>query len=77
MLTSCIRWITSAAIIVVLIVASAPVDAQEIDPKLYSQLEFRHIGPQGNRVIAAAGVPGDLNIYYTGAASGGIWKFTW
>ncbi len=74
MLTSCIRWITSTAIIVVLIVASAPVDAQEIDPTLYSQLEFRHIGPQGNRVIAAAGVPGDLNIYYTGAASGGIWK---
>jgi photosystem II stability/assembly factor-like uncharacterized protein len=48
--------------------------AQEISPDLYQQLQYRHIGPVGNRVAAVAGVPGDLLTYYAGAASGGIWK---
>ena len=52
----------------------SPVYAQEINPGLYSELEYRHIGPQGNRVVAVVGVPGDPNVAYTGAASGGIWK---
>ena len=30
----------------------------------------------GNRVIAVTGVPGDSNVYYVGAASGGIFKTT-
>jgi photosystem II stability/assembly factor-like uncharacterized protein len=42
----------------------------------FSQLRFRYIGPVGNRVIAAMGVPGDPNIYYAGTASGGIFKTT-
>ena len=38
-------------------------------------LRFRFMGPAvGNRISAATGVPGDLNIYYAGAASGGIFK---
>ncbi|HTK29797.1 MAG TPA: hypothetical protein VL309_09615 [Vicinamibacterales bacterium] len=40
----------------------------------YQQLRFRYIGPVGNRIIAIAGVPGNPNIYYAGAASGGIFK---
>jgi photosystem II stability/assembly factor-like uncharacterized protein len=43
-------------------------------PAALAQLRFRHIGPQGNRVSAVAGVPGDPLTYYAGAASGGIWK---
>jgi photosystem II stability/assembly factor-like uncharacterized protein len=40
-------------------------------------LRFRFMGPAvGNRISAAAGVPGDPNTYYAGAASGGIWKST-
>ena len=39
-------------------------------------LHWRHIGPVGNRVAAVAGVPGDPNVYYAGAASGGLWKST-
>ncbi len=40
-------------------------------------MKFRFIGPAvGNRVSAIAGVPGDPNVYYAGAASGGIWKST-
>ncbi len=35
------------------------------------------MGPAvGNRIAAAAGVPGDPTIYYAGAASGGVWKST-
>ncbi len=38
---------------------------------------FRWVGPiVGNRVSAIAGVAGDPNIYYAGAASGGVWKST-
>src|SRR5579864_3567830 len=41
------------------------------------QFRFRFIGPTvGNRVAAVAGVPGDPNVYYAGAASGGVWKTT-
>ncbi|MFQ5705147.1 MAG: WD40/YVTN/BNR-like repeat-containing protein [Gemmatimonadales bacterium] len=50
--------------------------AQQIDPSWYSQLEYRHIGPVGNRVISVAGIPGDPTVYYAGAASGGIFKTT-
>jgi len=36
---------------------------------------FRFVGPiVGNRVASVAGVAGDLNTYYAGAASGGVWK---
>ena len=50
--------------------------AQNPDPSSYSQLRWRYIGPVGNRTAAVAGVPGDPNVYYSGAASGGIWKTT-
>lgn len=48
--------------------------AQTIDPELYSPLEYRHIGPPGNRLAAVAGIPGNPNVIYAGAASGGLWK---
>jgi photosystem II stability/assembly factor-like uncharacterized protein len=40
----------------------------------FDSLKFRFIGPPGNRVSAVVGVPGDPNVYYAGAASGGVWK---
>ena len=40
-------------------------------------LQFRFAGPAvGNRIAAAAGVPGDPTTYYAGAAAGGVWKST-
>src|SRR5579859_7522126 len=48
--------------------------AQSFDSSLFRQLHFRFIGPDGNRAIAVAGVPGDRNTAYVGAASGGIYK---
>ena len=61
-------WVFGAA----LIFAQSP----QISSDRLSQLRFRYIGPVGNRVIAASGIPGDPNIYYVGAASGGIFKTT-
>src|SRR5262245_1142669 len=40
------------------------------------QMQYRYIGPVGNRVTSAVGVPGQPHVYYVGAASGGIWKTT-
>ena len=45
-------------------------------PDPLGALQWRYIGPVGNRVSAIAGVSGDPSIYYAGAASGGVWKTT-
>jgi len=50
--------------------------AGQPDPELYQALSWRHIGPEGNRFSAAAGIPGDPYTYYVGAASGGVYKTT-
>ena len=47
---------------------------QSFDSALFSKLHFRFIGPDGNRIIAVVGVPGNQMISYAGAASGGIFK---
>ncbi|MEP7344559.1 MAG: hypothetical protein ABI877_04815, partial [Gemmatimonadaceae bacterium] len=57
-------------------VPSPPAPSARMDPEWLTQLRYRFIGPDGNRVIAVAGVPGDWRTYYAGAASGGIWKST-
>ena len=66
------------AVVLVLVFASsvASSSSKELSPEVYEQFKFRHIGPIGNRVSAVVGVPGDPNVYYVGAASGGIWKTT-
>jgi len=62
----------------VLLAAAAMAFAQspQINSDELNQLRYRYIGPVGNRVIAAASIPGDPNVYYAGAASGGIFKTT-
>jgi len=50
------------------------ISAQQLTKEQVEQLKFRHIGPVGNRVISAVGIPGNDQVYYVGAASGGIWK---
>ncbi len=47
-----------------------------INPDTYAQLKYRYLGPEGNRATAVVGIPGNPNIYYVGAASGGIFKST-
>ena len=57
--------------------AASIVGARGIAPKELQSMRFRFVGPsRGNRVSAVLGVPGDPNVYYVGAASGGVWKST-
>lgn len=49
--------------------------AQENDKKLYDALEYRLIGPfRGGRSAAVTGVQGKPNLFYFGAAGGGVWR---
>src|SRR5437867_7475254 len=43
-----------------------------------NNLKFRNLGPSvgGGRVTAVVGIPGEPNVYYVGAAAGGVWKTT-
>jgi len=51
--------------------------AQQITEDHYSSLEWRSIGPyRGGRSAAVTGVPGKPNLYYFGAAGGGVWRTT-
>lgn len=51
--------------------------AGQFDPKLYSAMRWRLIGPfRAGRVTAVAGVSSDPNLYYFGTPGGGIWKST-
>jgi hypothetical protein len=56
--------------------AAEPPRAAAIDSTAFAGMRWRHIGPEGNRVSSVAGVDGDRNTYYAGAASGGLWKTT-
>ena len=75
------RTVCRLLIVAVFMLAPAlPVAAQTSDGRpdsdAYGALHWRHIGPEGNRFSAAAGIPGDPYTYYVGAASGGIYKTT-
>jgi len=56
---------------------NTPQVTNSIDESLYNSLEWRNIGPwRGGRSAAVTGVPGQPNLYYFGAAGGGIFKTT-
>ncbi|MDE8342560.1 MAG: glycosyl hydrolase [Acidocella sp.] len=45
------------------------------NPARFSALTWRSIGPfRGGRALAAAGVPGNGQLFYMGAAAGGVWR---
>ncbi len=68
--------IFNAAVLLVIGVCPVGAQAQTTSPNPWSNLQYRHIGPVGNRTDAIAGVPGNPLVYYAGAASGGVWKTT-
>lgn len=77
MLSASKTSLTVAAALVAL--ASAPASGQTANANpqvagVAEMLAFRHVGPVGNRISAVTGIPGDINTYLVGAASGGIWK---
>ncbi|HZK99836.1 MAG TPA: hypothetical protein VFC47_08040 [Caulobacteraceae bacterium] len=55
--------------------AAAATDQAGIPDSAFSAMNWRSIGPfRGGRAVAVAGVPGQPNVFYFGAASGGVWK---
>ena len=54
------------------LLAAAKTDTSDV----MHNIKFRNIGPAaaGGRVSAVAGIPGQPNIYYVGAAGGGVFK---
>jgi photosystem II stability/assembly factor-like uncharacterized protein len=47
----------------------------QVSENLLKGMQYRLVGPfRGGRVLAVAGVPGDPQTYYFGAAAGGVWK---
>ena len=51
--------------------------AQTLDPKLYSEMHWRQIGPtRAGRARALSGVPGQPNVFYIGFDNGGVWRST-
>jgi photosystem II stability/assembly factor-like uncharacterized protein len=49
----------------------------QVDPKLYSDMKWREIGPmRAGRTRALAGVPNEPATFYLGAVNGGVWKTT-
>ena len=56
--------------------AAPPPAASAEPPDFYENVKIRNLGPAvgGGRVSCVAGIPGDPNVYYVGAAGGGVWK---
>ena len=49
----------------------------QVDPKLYSDMKWREIGPmRAGRTRALAGIPSEPATFYLGAVNGGVWKTT-
>jgi photosystem II stability/assembly factor-like uncharacterized protein/flagellar hook assembly protein FlgD len=59
---------------VVILCVVAAIAAQSSNRDIMGALRYRYIGPAGNRLTSVVGIPGQPNIYYVGAASGGIFK---
>jgi len=54
-----------------------PATAQTVAPQLFSDLQWRLIGPfRAGRSVAVSGIPGDGATFYFGSVDGGVWKTT-
>jgi photosystem II stability/assembly factor-like uncharacterized protein len=58
----------------VLVLATTIAVASQAQPPNTDAMRWRYIGPVGNRTTSIVGVPGQPFTYYTGSASGGIFK---
>src|SRR5215469_5657831 len=51
--------------------------AQSIDPRLYSEMHWRSIGPpRAGRARALSGAASQPNVFYIGFDNGGVWRST-
>src|SRR5437868_2744925 len=57
--------------------STSPAATPPIDPKLFSGMQWRQVGPfRGGRALAIEGVLDEPNTWYFGAVAGGVWKTT-
>src|SRR3954469_23580362 len=64
-------------VLLLLLVSSASLSAQQIDSRMYSEMRWRMIGPhRASRTKAAVGIPDQPSVFYIGAVDGGVWKTT-
>jgi len=68
------RTVRISLVCLLVCVSIVSTNAQDTTKDVLGALRYRYIGPTGNRLTSVVGVPGQPNIYYVGAASGGIWK---
>src|SRR5713101_4125970 len=66
-----------AALLFLTILCGSTALAQQFDPKLFSEMRWRCIGPfRAGRTVAIAGIPTQPKVFYMAAVNGGIWKTT-
>jgi len=71
------RTLRVLAVTLISCVVSTFAFAEPVEEPLIDGLKYRLIGPwRGGRVTAVHGVLGDDQVYYMGAAGGGVWKTT-
>jgi photosystem II stability/assembly factor-like uncharacterized protein len=70
--------VLATALMTALTMYGAPgAGAQAYNPKLWSGLHYRNVGPiRGGRVTAVTGVPSQPHTFYMGSTGGGVWKTT-
>jgi len=72
-----LRLFIASMVLVVGLIASPIISAQQYDSSLYSGLRWRMIGPfRAGRVNAVSGVVGQPDTFYFGSVGGGVWKTT-
>ena len=69
-----IRLMSPRILLLAVIIFTATVIASAQAQPNTEALRWRYIGPVGNRTTSIVGVPGQPFVYYTGSASGGIFK---
>ncbi|MGI8788723.1 MAG: WD40/YVTN/BNR-like repeat-containing protein [Pyrinomonadaceae bacterium] len=64
-------------VLVILLIVSASLFAQQFNANLYQNMRWRMIGPfRAGRTVGAVGIPNQPNVFYVGVNNGGVWKTT-
>ena len=70
-------WAGYCGLVVFSVLASAWGARAQVNPSLYSDLQWRNVGPfHGGRISSVSGVIGEAGTFYMGTPQGGIWKTT-
>ncbi len=71
-----LRIALGAAILAPAAIAQSPA-ATTMDPRLYSAMQWRNLGPfRGGRIAAVSGAIGQPGVFYVGTPAAGVWKTT-